>query len=140
MISPSFDGTDACSLTSCVLMLSSVTFAAGFTTWMPSVSARPVTRPNSVTTPTCPVGTHDVDENATSTAMPITRSIPTPRMKPFRPPPSARSMENGPRIVPPQLTDEAGYNGQVSALFRGRERGDRHPDSLFLQPAGESDL
>src|SRR6185436_10668477 len=64
------------------------------------------------------VGTQDVDENATSTAMPITRSIPTPRMKPFRPPPSARSMENGPRIVPPQLTDEAGYTAQVSALFR----------------------
>ena len=103
MISPSFDGTDACSLTSCVLMLSSVTVAAGLTMWMPSVSVRPVTRPKTLTTPTCPVRTHDVDENATITATPIKTSVPTLLTNVFAPPLPARLMVNGSPMVPPQL-------------------------------------
>jgi hypothetical protein len=55
-----------------------------------------------VTTPTCPVRTQDVDENATIAAMPASRSIPAPLMNVLALPPSARSMVNGARIVPPR--------------------------------------
>ena len=52
MIRPSFDGTEAFSLISWVLTLSSVTLATGLTMWMPSDRVRPVTRPKMLTTPT----------------------------------------------------------------------------------------
>ncbi|HEX9367727.1 MAG TPA: hypothetical protein VF921_13945 [Vicinamibacterales bacterium] len=48
---------------------------------MPSDRVCPVTRPNIVTTPTCPVPMQEVDENAMTTPMPSSTSIPMPRTK-----------------------------------------------------------
>src|SRR5690349_21392545 len=79
MIRPSFEGTDARSLTSCVLTLNSVTVAKGLTRCTPSPSTCPVTRPNIVTTPTCPVWTHDVDDIAMTSAATTRTSMPRPR-------------------------------------------------------------
>jgi hypothetical protein len=127
MISPSFEGTEARSLSSCVLMLSSVIVAAGFTMWIPSDKVRPVTRPKMLTTPTCPVRTQDVEENATMTSTISRTSMPAPRMKVL--PPLPDSIVNGSRMLPPGLLPvsagvlldsfrlEAGYTTAVSALF-----------------------
>src|SRR5689334_23121973 len=101
MISPSFDGTAACSFTSCVLMLNSVTPAAGFTKWRPSDSVCPVTRPKTVTTPTWPVRTHDVDASARTPArISSTSTPPARRIEPPRPPVEC-SRVIGSRMDPP---------------------------------------
>ena len=52
---PSLDGTSACSLISCVRIDISATRLSGFTRCRPSASCSPVSLPNSVVTPTCPV-------------------------------------------------------------------------------------
>src|SRR5262245_5001313 len=94
---------------------------------MPSGKAWPVTRPKTVTTPTCPVLTQDADENATIAARPINRSVPTPRTNVFPPLPPALSRVNGSRMLPPQMCSMRGeYNAQVSVLFQGENRVHAH--------------
>ena len=72
---PSFEGTSATSLISCVCTDIRSTRVSGKTTWMPGPSASDDTEPKKSLTPTCPAGTvlngpcvRRINANTTSSA------------------------------------------------------------------------
>src|SRR6267143_3084549 len=99
IIRPSLEGTFADSLMVCVWMDISLLVFSGLIRWMPSPRVSPVTLPNRVRPPTCPVPTLVTELNIRITSRNAATPNATRRNKPRPPPPSIIRPRAGSKMV-----------------------------------------